>query len=167
MTRLAGTTGRDGSADVQSAFLISECADQLITSATLFGDIRSGLWLFIARLGEGIPAATPAVENRLWTAEAQIDVEAAPRSRKYPAERPDPDSIRLHSSNTDTMERVLAFDGAGIAVCLDRRSIRNDDLIWSLTCVLEPRHPDDTGPVLWYGQPPRPPRAPASNGGGS
>ena len=147
--------------------MILECADQLITEGALCGDIRSGPWLFVARLGEGIPTANPAFQDKLWTAEAQIDIEAAPRFREHPAAGPHPDSVCLHRSNTDMMERVLAFDGAGIAVCLNRNSAVNDDLIWSLTCVLEPRHPDDTGPMVWYGQPPRPPGAPASNGGSS
>ena len=184
MTRLVDTTDRAGSTDFQSAFIILECANQLITEGTLCGDIRSGLWLFVARLGEGYTVKNPAFENTLWTAAADIDVEAAPQPREHPVRCPcpaanvppslksglvipHPDSVCLHRSNTDMMEHVLTFDGAGIAVCLNRNSAVNDDLIWSLTCVLEPRHPDDTGPMVWYGQPPRPPGAPASNGGSS
>ena len=144
----------------EDVFMLSYLADQLIAEADICGDIRSGPWLFLARLGEGIPVANQKIENHLWTAMIDIDFDARlplrPSQANSGVVTPQPNSACVHQKDSGAVERVAAFDGAGIAIFLDRKREANDDLIWSLTCLLEPRHPDDTGPMVWYGRPPKP-----------
>ena len=137
----------------QDLFLLAELADQLLDEAGLCGDIRPGPWLFLARLGEGMPVTSADIEHKLWTAQADIDPGVRP-----PLLREDAPPGRLHASDADAVEFIFGLDGlAGIAICVDRDSPRNDALIRALTYLLEPHLPDSTGPVPWYGNPPSPP----------
>ena len=150
----------------EDLFLLADLADQLIDEAGLCGDIRSGSWLFLARLGEGVPVTCADIEHRLWTAQADINPdtrppllrEGAPPGRVMPHQG----SGRVHARDADAIEFIAGLNGlAGIAICVDRDSPRNDALIRALTYLLEPHLPDSTGPVPWYGNPPSPPVAEA------
>ena len=146
----------------EDLFLLAELAKQLIDEASISRDIRSGPWLFLARLGEGVPVVDTDLDDRLWTAQADIDPEARPPLLREGAPpglvKPHQGSGRLHASDADAVEFIFGLDGlAGIAICVDRDSPRNDALIRALTYLLEPHLPDSTGPVPWYGNPPSPP----------
>ena len=149
----------------EDACLLTIFSSNLITEAGLrpFQDekwghyILPGLWMFLARLGEGIPALDPETGGRLWTAVAEI--RETPDARAVAT--PQPPSARVYDRESDALEAISAFDRAGLAVCIDRNMARNDGLLGSLTALLEPRHPDDTGPMVWYGNPPRPLAAPS------
>ena len=152
------STDRPRGREYHDVFMLSGLVTPLIAEARVCADIPSGLWLFLARLGEGVPASRAELEYKLWTGVAEIDLDARRSSLLRPARhdpaKPRPHSSRVHDNNADALEVIAATPGlAGIAICLDRKHTRNDALIQALTCMLEPRLPDDTGPVVWYGKP--------------
>ena len=152
------STDRPRGREYHDVFLLSGLATPLMAEARVCGDIPSGLWLFLARLGEGVPASRAELEYRLWTTVADVNFNARLSGILRPAQsdpvKPRLHSSRVHDNNADALEAIAATTGlAGIAICLDREHVRNDGLIQALTCMLEPRLPDDTGPVVWYGKP--------------
>ena len=124
--------------EYQAAFIVAELAKPLLREARFCGDVPAGPWLFLARSGEGAPPANAALEGKLWTAIAEID----PETGRDPV-RLRPGSSQLHATDAEALERITAATGlAGMAICLDRKHDRNAALIFALTGLLEPRHPD-------------------------
>ncbi len=172
MMRLVPCDSRPTIRSHADTHMLVEFADQLFTESACCQDIRFGPWLFLARIGEGLRNYDRQFEHRLWTAIAGIGPDEMPRQNWLPDHltfgviAPEPNSVQIHKTASGALERVASTSGlAGIAICVDRKSDRNDDLLWALASLLEPRHPDDTGPMVWYGRPPRPPGARASLGG--
>ena len=154
MMRLVPCDSRPTIRSHADTHMLVEFADQLFTESACCQDIRFGPWLFLARIGEGLRNYDRQFEHRLWTAIAGIGPDDMPRQNWLPDHltfgviAPELDSVRIHKTASGALERVASASGlAGIA------------------SLLEPRHPDDTGPMVWYGRPPRPLNVSASTGG--
>lgn len=132
--------------------LLPDYADQLIAEAGGCGELRAGRWLFLARTSEAWPGPGRNTDHRLWTGQADIH----PQARLTPRVTPWPTSVRIYSTDAGALNVLRTARGlAGIAIFLDRSHRRNDGVIEALTWMLEPRLPDDDGPVPWYGTPHR------------
>ena len=127
-------------------FLLSDCAGQLIAKTLPAGELTFGPWLFIARLGEGVPVPHPSLEDRLWTEKAEIAPTAAGQAGLRPEQ-----ALTLAEASS-VLDRIARLDDlVGIAVFLGRDDLRNADLIHEIESM---SGSSDTAPVIWRGHPP-------------